>query len=265
MYDSIVLINNDKYGAPELKKAYPGYTLKGFIIAVSIHILLIAGYMLLVYINQAKTNEVPKNVPRIFVIEEFPIPPPIDDNEVPPVDPKEFAQIKKDLSVLEPVPTRRDLADDVVLKTQAELDKINVNAGREGDSVVYASNNGDIKIDNNKIDIRIDKTTDITKPDDRVYKITDVEKAPECINLGQVRSKMKYPQVAIEGEIEGRVSVKVLVGPDGNVLKVGNITGPDVFYDEVREKASDLQFTAGLQNNKPVKVWVTVPFMFHLK
>ena len=265
MYDSIVLINNDKYGAPELKKAYPGYTLKGFIIAVAIHILLIAGYMLLVYINQAKTNEVPKNKSRIIIVEGFELPPPIEDVEKPLVDPKEFEKITKDLSVLQPVPTRKDLADDVILKTQTELNNINVNAGREGDSVVYVSNNGNNNINDGQLDIKINKNPDLPVIDDRIYKSFEVEKAPECINLVQVKSMIKYPQVAIEGEIEGRVSVKVLVGPEGNVLKVGTITGPDVFYDVVRDKASELQFTAGLQNNKPVKVWVTVPFVFDLK
>jgi outer membrane biosynthesis protein TonB len=48
-------------------------------------------------------------------------------------------------------------------------------------------------------------------------------------------------------------------------MKVGSVSGPDVFHDEVRDKASDLQFTPGLQNGKPVKVWVTVPFNFKLK
>ena len=75
---------------------------------------------------------------------------------------------------------------------------------------------------------------------------------------------MQYPSVARESGIEGRVTVKVLVGPDGNVIKIGSVSGPDVFADEVREKSMNLQFTPGLQNGKPVKVWVTVPFNFKL-
>ncbi|HMT10163.1 MAG TPA: energy transducer TonB, partial [Ignavibacteria bacterium] len=59
--------------------------------------------------------------------------------------------------------------------------------------------------------------------------------------------------------------VKVLVGPDGHVIKVGSINGPDVFRDEVSSKSMQLEFTPGLQNGKPVKVWVSVPFIFRLK
>jgi outer membrane biosynthesis protein TonB len=50
-----------------------------------------------------------------------------------------------------------------------------------------------------------------------------------------------------------------------SVIQVGSINGPDIFHDEVRSKAPNLKFTPGLQNGKPVKVWVTVPFNFRLK
>jgi protein TonB len=59
--------------------------------------------------------------------------------------------------------------------------------------------------------------------------------------------------------------VKVLVGESANVIKIGSVSGPDVFHDEVRDKAMNLEFTPGLQNGKPVKVWVSVPFNFKLK
>jgi protein TonB len=76
---------------------------------------------------------------------------------------------------------------------------------------------------------------------------------------------MLDPENAVQIGLEGKVTVKVLVGPEGGVLKIGSVSGPDLFHDEVKEKAKNLQFTPGLQNNKPVKVWVTVPFSFKLK
>jgi len=97
-----------------------------------------------------------------------------------------------------------------------------------------------------------------------VYQSFEVEKAPECVNLQQVRGSMVYPPMAIEAQIEGKVTVKVLVDANGNVIKIGSINGPDVFRDEVSSKSMQLQFTPGLQNGKPVKVWVTVPFSFKL-
>ena len=264
MYDSIALINNDGYGAPELKKSYQGFTLKGFIIAVTIHIALLAGYMLIVYINQAKTKELPKNYNSPPVIIDIDLPPPIDE-PIDPVIPKEIPSGKQDLSLLTPVPTKLELADDVIPKTQDELNKINVNAGRDGDSSVYVSNNGNIKIDDSKLDIIIKKDPGIDKIEPPTYRDFEVEKPPECTNLSQVRASMKYPELAIETRQEGKITIRVLVGLDGSVIKTDKIYGPEVFYDEVKDKVMNLQFTPGLQNNKPVKVWVSVPFNFNLK
>jgi len=76
---------------------------------------------------------------------------------------------------------------------------------------------------------------------------------------------MKYPELAIEAGLEGRVTAKVLVNESGSVIKVGSLIGPDIFHDEVRDKVKNLEFTPGLQNGKPVKVWVSVPFIFKMK
>lgn len=263
MYDQIALINNDGYGAPELKKLSLSFTLKGFIIAVAIHIAFVAAYMLFAYIQEAKSKDIPvnPNEPRIFVFED--VPPPIDENVIPPIK-EEVSQKVKDLASLEPVPTKREIADDVILKTQDELNNINTTTSREGDSLVASTDNGKPDINNNNIDDKIIKDTRIPI-EDKIFKDYEVEKAPECTNLSQVRASIKYPEIAVETGQEGRVSVRVLVGTDGNVIKIGSISGPEVFYDEVKGKVKDLQFTAGLQNNLPVKVWVNVPFNFKLK
>lgn len=107
----------------------------------------------------------------------------------------------------------------------------------------------------------------IRKPPDQeeTYEISEVEKTPECINLAMVRSSVKYPPKALESGQEGTVFVKVLVGTDGKVIRIGSISGPEVFHNEVIEKATELKFTIGLLKGKPVKVWVTVPFRFKLK
>ena len=75
---------------------------------------------------------------------------------------------------------------------------------------------------------------------------------------------MRYPEIARSSGTEGRVTAKILVGADGSVIKVGSLSGPSVFHDEVRDKVGALQFTPALQNGKPVKCWVSVPFNFKL-
>ena len=75
---------------------------------------------------------------------------------------------------------------------------------------------------------------------------------------------MRYPEIARSSGIEGKVTVKVLVGPDGSVVSVGGFSGPDVFRDEVTSKVMNLQFTPALQQGAPVRCWVSVPFSFTL-
>ena len=87
------------------------------------------------------------------------------------------------------------------------------------------------------------------------------EIAPVCLNIIEVRSMIVFPNV----DAEGRVVVKCLIDEDGNVIKTGEITGPNVFYDEIRRVAMFLKFSPGQVNNYHVKIWVSVPFMFKLK
>jgi TonB family protein len=262
MNTDITLINNTSYGAPELKRSYQVFTLKGFIIAVTFHIALLAAYMLIAYVNESSAKDIPVNTrERKFIIEELPSPP-VDENELPPVKPDEIIKQTKDLSALQPQPVRKEVADDIKLKTQDELNKMETTAGREGDSLVASLDPGKIKIDDSKIDTKI--KTEIP-PVKTTYAEYEVEKAPVCTNLQQVKSSIQYPQSAIEIGAEGKVMVKVLVGEDGSVLKIGAVSGNELFHDEVKEKARNLQFTPGLQNNTAVKVWVNVPFSFKLK
>lgn len=262
MNDRIILINNDNYGAPELKQLQQGYTLKGVIVAVTIHIALIAVYMLFVYINESKAKEIPINPKTPIILTEYDItPPPIQDNDIPFVKQDETFQKIKDLSSLQPEPVKRKDADDVVLKTQDELNNINTTTSRTGDTIILASNNN-LKIDNVKINDRINDVIKVSPK--TTYDISDVDVVPECINLTQVRGSIQYPKLAVEINLEGKVTAKVLVGTDGNVIKVGWVSGHELFQNEVMDKAFELKFTPGLQNNTPVKVWVTVPFNFKL-
>lgn len=266
MNTDIILINNNAYGAPELKRSYQGFTLKGFIIAVAIHVTVITAYMLFAYLNETKANEIPKGPgPVIIVNVDKPVEKEDDikTEQETVIHKDEVVQQIKDLAALEPKPVATKDADDVVLKTQNELNNINATVSRTGDSLIASNNvpNGKILVDDSRINANIKTLT----PDNTEYKEYEVEKAPECVNLNQVKSSLVYPPMAIETGQEGQVSIRVLVGEDGSVIKIGAFTGDEVFKDEVKEKAKNLQFTSGMQNNKAVKVWVRIPFNFKLK
>jgi len=98
----------------------------------------------------------------------------------------------------------------------------------------------------------------------KTYQQFEVDKPPVAVNLSQVKGSMRYPEIARSSGIEGKVTVKVLVGPDGSVVQIGGFSGPDVFRDEVSSKVMNLQFTPALQQGQPVRCWVSVPFSFTL-
>lgn len=263
--DDIQLLMDTDYGAPELKKTYQKFFARGLFFAIILHVFFISTYLLINYLNQLSAEENSrKQQQRIINVSELEAPPSATDDETPP--PPKIEEIlsapPKDLMALTPEPVAKDKAEEQTIKTQEELEKIK-SVSSTGDSGTFTYT-GNIKVEDKKIEEKIEKK-EKEVVEKTVYQSFEVEKAPECVNLSQVRASMTYPSIAREAGIEGRVSVKVLVGTDGSVIKIGSVSGPEVFHDEVREKAQNLQFTPGLQNGKPVKVWVTVPFNFKLK
>ena len=262
--DNIQVLMNTDYGAPELKKLYQKFFARGLFYAVIVHVVFISTYLVINYINTLKAEELSKQQQqqRIINLTDLEPPPSATEDETPP-PPKieEVVNPPKDLSALTPEPVAKEKAEEQTIKTQEELEQIKTPVSSMGDSGKFTYT-GPIKVQEKKVEEKIEKKEQVEKT---VYQSFEVEKAPECVNLGQVRSSMSYPEIARQAGIEGRVTVKVLVSEGGSVIKVGSISGPDVFHEEVRSKASNLEFTPGLQNGRPVKVWVTVPFNFRLK
>lgn len=74
-----------------------------------------------------------------------------------------------------------------------------------------------------------------------------------------------YPELARMAQIEGTVVVRALVGKDGKVkeafvLKRGN----DLLDKAALEAVASYVFLPAMQNQRPVAVWVTIPFRFAL-
>lgn len=252
----------------ELKIPYRKYLRKGLIFSIVIHIFVVAAYGAGYYYSKYKQEQEQKLIQQRIInvsLTDLEPPPSATEEETPPPKVEEITTPAKDLEALTPEPVAKEKADVQTIKTQQQLEDIKTPVSNVGDTGKF-SYSGPIKIEERKIEEKIQKKENIGEEKEKtVYQSFEVEKAPECVNLQQVRNSMTYPPMAIEAGIEGRVTVKVLVDGDGNVIKVGSVNGPDVFRDEVSSKSMMLQFTPGLQNGKPVKVWVSVPFVFKLK
>jgi len=83
-----------------------------------------------------------------------------------------------------------------------------------------------------------------------------------------ISRNLKYPQIAVENSIAGRVFVQFVVDQRGNVVDVQVIRNIDPLLDN--EALRLIQSTSGMwtpakQRQKPVKVRYTFPIMFKLQ
>ena len=60
------------------------------------------------------------------------------------------------------------------------------------------------------------------------------------------------------------IFVTALVNRLGKVEQIGKISGPEVFHSVAKAAAMQWEFEPAIQNDKPVKVWVSLPFTFQL-
>jgi len=254
-----------KYGAPDLKKLYKKYISRGLIIAVAIHVVLISAYVLTVYIERLNAERLDEQFSRTIELSDLDTPPPTNEEEPPAPEvevPEKFIPLK-DLEALIPEPVAKEKSEILTTKTQEALEEIKAPVSSEGDenapNIEYL---GKIKLKEKKIEKQLEKKEE--KKVKKTYQQFEVEKAPVAVNLGSVRSSMRYPEIARSSGIEGRVTAKVLVGTNGSIVKIGGLSGPSVFHSEVRSKIRNLQFTPALQNGVPVRCWVSVPFSFKL-
>lgn len=115
-------------------------------------------------------------------------------------------------------------------------------------------------------------TTEEEAPvEDEIFEI--VEETPEFINGGltglmQYLSKnLRYPAMAQEANVQGRVTVQFVVNKDGSIVDVTILRGVDPALDKeaVRVISAMPKWKPGKQRGKPVRCKYTVPVTFKLQ
>ena len=82
-----------------------------------------------------------------------------------------------------------------------------------------------------------------------------------------VTSQLKYPMIASENGIQGRVTLKFVVERDGTLTDIQEMTSPDRSLTEeaIRVLKTSPKWTPGKQRNRPVRVWFVLPVQFTLQ
>ena len=89
----------------------------------------------------------------------------------------------------------------------------------------------------------------------------------EAALLKYVASHIRYPSVAQENGIQGRVTVQFVVTKTGSIGQVKVVRGkdPDLDKEAIRVVKSLPKFTPGKMNGHAVNVWYTLPITFRLE
>ncbi len=108
---------------------------------------------------------------------------------------------------------------------------------------------------------------DTKAPKDEIYHY--VEQMPEPgFDLAQFLQKnVRYPQVALDSSIEGRVVIKFIINEDGHISDpvVSKGVHPSLDAEGIRVVKAMPKWKPGVSNGKPVKVYYVVPIKFTLK
>lgn len=246
--DLLLNLPPDIYGAFELKRLYVKNFYKGLLIAVLIHALLLTSYVVAVELSKEDMD----NIPTVKIIKYSDLGPPPTIQETAPQVAVSAANVRPTVGIPVPVPDA-DVSPEQTIATQQELSAI------QNPSIIEQAESGPVQI-----------TKDITIEEPVKQQVSDepgmdefiaVEKYPEPV----VTAQPKYPELAQKAGIQGVVYVKILVDKDGKPKKAVVIkTDSEMFNEAAIEAAMKFVFTPAIQNNKPIAVWVAIPFRFKL-
>lgn len=130
----------------------------------------------------------------------------------------------------------------------------------------------DIEIKDTELDVN--ETVEAPPPpveDDEEEVVPDffvvVEQQPEPIGgMSDVHARIRYPEFARKAGVQGRVYVKAFVDEKGDVQKVELLKGIGAGCDEeIMRVVKETKFKPGKQRGKPVKVQVSMSFLFSLR
>ncbi|MEE3233530.1 MAG: energy transducer TonB [Candidatus Latescibacterota bacterium] len=129
----------------------------------------------------------------------------------------------------------------------------------------------DVTIEDTDLDLDLDDFAPPPALEDLLEDM-EIEEEEEIVELWRVERQPnptkrvipEYPDIARKANIIGKVFVEVLVNKLGKVEQIGKISGPEVFHESARAAALQWEFDPAVQNDKPVTVWVSLPFTFQL-
>jgi protein TonB len=224
----------------ELRTLYHRYMTEGLLIAGVVHFALIGGVQTFL-----RYNNIEDKIPPIIIRDGIHLILPIfNDKPTLPI-----------LSIAKPNFANKGIPVPI---PESEF---NPETTFDPQSPITESRGSDIGVDGGSGTIISEGTT--IENDDIAPEVFNpgIEKYPAII----YHPAPKYPEVARRAGVEGTVFIKMWVTKEGTVKVAEIVKSTAAIFDQAAIDAAVLwKFTPAIMNNKPVSVWVTVPFKFRL-
>lgn len=265
MNDIVFEGRNKEYGAYVLRRLYQRNVTRALIIATAVFALLVAFPLIAQFIKDHQPKEVvKKNLTENVLMDAPPLddtkpPPPPPPPEAPPPPPPKLTTIKftppvikKDVEVKqEDVPDQEDLKDKTVatvtVKGNTDVQDLSALSG-EGDKAVA-------EVVENKVYTYVEQMPQLPGGGGNAAIVAAIQKAT------------KYPRMAQNNGVEGRIFVSFTVNAEGDVSDVKVVKGLGSGLDEetIRAVKTLTKFIPGKQNGRAVSVSFTVPITFKIQ
>jgi protein TonB len=246
--ESLVITSKD-YGAFEVQKLIKIFTLRGFYYVIGF--LLVVIISVFAFASREKTfyKSPYRSIARLDMIDAP------ADAEAPPPPPPPDVVIQAGNPV--PVPDALVAPDQVF----ASVDEISTSSSQIGDA--ESMNIDDLPTD---AGLNVQKEEE-PSPDEFIVTDQDYNEVVSRV-LGDLQRRVVYPEMARRAGVEGRVSVKVLIGKDGRPKPGRTIieeTASELLNPAAVKAIMAQVFPPATQNGQPVEVWVVIPIVFRLR
>ncbi|MFA6944500.1 MAG: TonB family protein [Pedobacter sp.] len=257
--DVVFAGRNKSYGAYELRKTNSKTTSRAVIIGSLLFIILVSLPLIIRYISGILPEEEKVKITEVVLAP----PPPINKEELPPPPPEppkpKIDQIKFPPPVVVPAEQVRD-------EEPPTVEELKV--ADPGQKTIEGDPNAEIKIDEPVGEAP--KEAEVTE-DNSIKDFASVEVLPEfqggMAGWGKYLQKnLKYPPMARENNITGRVIMSFVVEKNGQLTDIKVLRGIGGGCDEeaIRVLKNAPTWKPGIQNGRPVRVAYTMPIFFQL-
>ncbi|MCE5206262.1 MAG: energy transducer TonB [Porphyromonadaceae bacterium] len=254
---------NKSYGAYRLRQSSGKRHLYAFVVVViAVILLFIAMSLITIYQTQKKSREAMTQVTELSNIQ-------LEKPEVPEENIQQYiappVELKSTIKFTPPVIKKdEEVREDQEMKTQEELTTSDV-----------AISVADVKGTNEETGVDIATLQDHkvivdAEPEEKIFEVVEQPASfpgGDAAMMKWLNENIRYPVLAQENGIQGRVIIQFVVARDGTIddIKVVRGVDPSLDREAVRLVGEMPKWIPGKQGGTAVKVRFTLPIVFKLQ